>query len=130
MTNADHVNAFRLFELSRAEIIGKDFPLEDREKDHLLLCVDCRSVVEVFEKQFKGIRVSSPVTARCRSGSPRFAAGDKVVIIGPGDHNGKSGLIESIVEPTAGDLIYRYRVRFADGQLRAFFGFEIGRSSA
>jgi hypothetical protein len=130
MTNADHVNSFRLFELSRAEIIGKDFPLEDREKDHLLLCVDCRSVVEVFEKQFKGVFVSLPVAARTRTGSPRFRAGDKVEIIGSGDHNGRRGTIESVVEPTAGDLIYRYRVRLVDGQMRVFFGFEIGRSAA
>jgi hypothetical protein len=57
--NADHIKAFRLFELSRAESVGKDFQLEPWEEDHLQGCAECRGVVEIFTGQFKG-RNSSP----------------------------------------------------------------------
>ena len=56
--------------------------------------------------------------------SPRFKIGDGVVIICPGIHRYKYGLVMEIIEPS-GDFVYRYRVRFADGTSVAFFGFEL-----
>jgi hypothetical protein len=130
MTNAEHIKAFRLFELSRAESGGKDFPIQDWEREHLLGCVECRSVVEVFKEQFKGQFASPPDSVRPTALPPRFRAGDQIQIVGPGEHNGKSGVIESVVEPKTGDFVYRYRVRLTDGEACVLFGFEIARTAA
>jgi len=116
--NADHIKAFRLFELSRAESVGKDFQLEPWEEDHLQRCAECRGVVEIFTRQFKGSS-SSP------AGTQRFNVGDQVKVIGPGDHTAKLGVITRVVNPTAGDFVYRYQVQFLDGGSNTFFGFEI-----
>ena len=56
---------------------------------------------------------------------PRFKAGDHIAVTGPGIHRDKDGLVIEIIEPRSGDLVYRYRVRFADGKLATFFGFEL-----
>lgn len=56
---------------------------------------------------------------------PRFNVGDPVKATGPGIHLGKRGVVVEIVEPSAGDLVYRYRVRFLGGSSGKFFGFEL-----
>ena len=56
---------------------------------------------------------------------PRFKAGDPIKMVGPGPHNGKSGTIMELVNPTTGDFVYRYRVRFIDSTAETFFGFEL-----
>jgi len=116
--NADHIKAFRLFELSRAESVGKDFQLEPWEEDHLQGCAECRGVVEIFTRQFKGSN-SSP------AGTQRFNVGDQVKVIGPSDQTAKLGVVTRVVNPTAGDFVYRYQVQLLDGGSNTFFGFEI-----
>jgi hypothetical protein len=56
--------------------------------------------------------------------TPRFKIGDGVIVIGPGIHRYKQGLVLEIIEPS-GDFVYRYRVRLADGTSATFFGFEL-----
>jgi hypothetical protein len=60
-----------------------------------------------------------------RSRIIRFKVGDPVIITGPGLHRGKHGFIMQVIEPSAGDFVYRYRVRFPDGTSVTFFGFEL-----
>jgi hypothetical protein len=43
----------------------------------------------------------------------RFKVGDPVVVTGPGLHRGKHGFIMQVIEPSAGDFVYRYQVRFS-----------------
>jgi len=64
MTDADHIKAFRLFELSHAESVGKDFQLDEWETEHLLGCAECRGVYEVFVRQLKG---RAPLSADARN---------------------------------------------------------------
>jgi len=124
----DHLKTFRLFELSRAESIGKDFQLEAWEKRHLQKCVECRGVIDVFARQFKGRPFVLPDRTSPPNATPRFNVGDRVKIVGPGDHLGQNGVVMDVVEPTTGDFVYRYRVHFPDGSSHLFFGFEIERT--
>jgi hypothetical protein len=56
---------------------------------------------------------------------PRFKVGDHVETLGPGNVNrGKRGVVVEVIGP-AGDLVYRYHVRFLDGTSAVFFGFEL-----
>ena len=128
MTDADHVKAFRLFELQRAESVGKHFQLETWEQQHLQECAECRSVVEVFARQFDG----QPVPVPDRSGASsatRFKSGDHVKIIGPGEHHEKRGVVRNVIEPKAGDFVYRYSVELAEDGTNTFFGFELDKSA-
>ena len=129
MTDDGHIRAFRLFELARAENVEKDFKLQDGEKEHLQECADCQGVIEVFARQFSGRPLVLPDRNSPPTATPRFNIGDHVTIIGPGNHQGGRGMITSIVEPKAGDFVYRYRVHFIDGGSHTFFGFEIELSS-
>jgi hypothetical protein len=125
MTNADHLKAFRLFELSRAESEGKNFELEVWEHEHLRKCAECRGVVEVFARQFKGRPLQLPDRNSPPEVAQRFKAGDNVEIIGPGDHHLRRGTVTQVHEPTAGDFVYRYQVDFEHGGSAIFFGFEL-----
>ena len=125
MTDADHVKAFRLFELSRAESIGKDFQLEAWEKQHLRQCAECRGVVDVFARQFKGRSINLPDRNSPPTATLRFNVGDQIQIVGPSDYHGKQGTVTKIIEPRTGDFVYRYEVHFLDGTSSLFFGFEI-----
>jgi len=60
-----------------------------------------------------------------RSRIIRFKVGDPVVVTGPGVHRNKNGFVMQVIEPSAGDFVYRYRVRFPDGTSVTFFGFEL-----
>jgi hypothetical protein len=123
--NADHIKAFRLFELSRAESVGKDFQLEPWEEEHLQDCAECRGVVEIFRRQFEGRPSLLPDRSGPPAGTQRFNVGDQVKVIGPGDHTGNLGVVSRVVNPTTGDFVYRYQVHFLDGGSHTFFGFEI-----
>jgi hypothetical protein len=123
--DADHVKAFRLFELSRAENAGKDFQLEAWEKQHLQQCAECRGVIGVFARQFKGRSISLPDRNSPPTATQRFNAGDQIEIVGPGEHHGKKGTVTKVLEPRTGDFVYRYEVRLEDGTSGLFFGFEI-----
>jgi len=125
VTNADHIKAFRLFELSRAENVGKDFQLEPLEEEHLQECAECRGVVEVFARQFKGTSLLLPDRDSPPTATQRFKVGDHVKIIGPDNRKGKRGVVTAIAEPKTGDFVYRYRVHFHDGGSDMFFGFEL-----
>jgi hypothetical protein len=61
---------------------------------------------------------------------PVFKSGDDIVVAGPGDHRHQHGTVVEIIEPLAGDFVYRYRVRLADGTLVTFFGFELNTPAA
>jgi hypothetical protein len=67
------------------------------------------------------------MTQRVRA--PRFAVGDPVKIMGPGPDRGKTGEIARIIEPIAGDAVYRYSVQFSDGIGGNFFGFELEKQA-
>ncbi|HEY2382678.1 MAG TPA: DUF1918 domain-containing protein [Terriglobia bacterium] len=54
---------------------------------------------------------------------PKFKAGDRVVVVGPGVHRERRGIVAEVRH--SGDYVYRYRVRFADGASEQFFGFEL-----
>ena len=125
MTDADHVKAFRLFELAQAESVGTVLKLEARERQHLEQCAECASVVETFARQFK--RRFLPFTGRKTPplAVPRFQAGDRVRIVSPGEYHDKLGVVAHVVESAAGDHIYRYHINFVDGGSQTFFGFEL-----
>lgn len=55
----------------------------------------------------------------------RYKVGDPVVVTGPGLHREKHGFVMEVIEPSTGDFVYRYRVRFPDGTSVTFFGFEL-----
>src|SRR5438105_7851099 len=124
MTDADHIKAFRLFELSHAESVGKDFQLDDWEREHLQACAECRGVYEVFLRQLKGRAQLSPEARG--TATPRFNVGDNVQVVVPGEHMGKRGVVTKVVESKTGDFIYRYQVHFVTGGSDMFFAFEIG----
>ena len=66
------------------------------------------------------------MTKSFQSRKPRFKMGDHVRVIGPGLYRDKNGFVIEIVEPSTGDFVYRYRVRFTDdGASATFFGFEL-----
>ena len=125
MTDADHVKAFRLFELSRAESFGKEFHLQPSEKQHLQQCAECRGVIDVFARQFRGRSIVLPDRNSPPTASQRFNVGDQIQISGPGDHHGKRGTVTKVVEPKTGDFVFRYEVHLMDGTSGMFFGFEI-----
>ena len=56
--------------------------------------------------------------------APRFQIGDLVTLTMLGPYQDKQGLITQIIEHK-GDYVYRYRVRFADGNAATMFGFEL-----
>ena len=58
------------------------------------------------------------------SREPQFKVGDEVIVVNPGADKGKQGLVVQ-VSGGAGDFVYRYLVRFADGTSKRYFGFEI-----
>jgi hypothetical protein len=60
-----------------------------------------------------------------RSRGPRFTVGQTTKVATPGIHTGKRGVLAEIIQPRAGDYVYRYRVRFPDGSSGTFFGFEL-----
>lgn len=64
-----------------------------------------------------------------RSDQPKFKAGDRVVVVGPGVHRERRGIISEVL-PHSGDYVYRYRVRFPDGATEQFFGFELAPAEA
>jgi len=124
MTDAGHIRAFRLFELSHAESVGKDFHLDDSERDHLQRCAECRGVYEVFVRQLKS---RGQLSADTRGpASPRFNVGDHVEVVVTGEHLGKQGMVTRVIESKTGDFIYRYQVDFVAGGSDVFFAFEIG----
>jgi hypothetical protein len=55
---------------------------------------------------------------------PFFTAGDQVQVVGPTIHRLKRGVVIDFIPPSI-DLVYRYRVRFSDGTVATFFGFEL-----
>ena len=56
--------------------------------------------------------------------TPRFKVGDRVAVTGPSVHRGKEGIVMQIIG-SAGDVVYRYRVRLSEGTKGTFFGFEL-----
>jgi hypothetical protein len=54
---------------------------------------------------------------------PLFKSGDEIVVTGLGAYRHQQGTVVDIIEPSAGDFVYRYRVRLVDGTLVTFFGF-------
>ena len=59
---------------------------------------------------------------------PRFAIGDQVKVVGPGDHSGKQGVVAQVVESSA-DFVHRYKVRLSEEVTATFFGFELESNS-
>lgn len=60
---------------------------------------------------------------------PKFKAGDRVVVVGPGAYRERRGVIAEVLRHS-GDYVYRYRVRFTDGGNQQFFGFELAPAEA
>jgi hypothetical protein len=58
------------------------------------------------------------------SRTPRFKIGDLIVVVGPSDHKGQSGVVVQVVDHS-GDFVHRYDVEFQDGSLTRYFGFEL-----
>ena len=56
---------------------------------------------------------------------PRFNPGDPVIVTGPSVYRNRRGFVAEVIEPRAGDFVYRYRVRFSDSSSETFFGFEL-----
>jgi hypothetical protein len=56
---------------------------------------------------------------------PRFVLDEQVVVIGLGEHRDRHGVVTEVLQPRAGDFVYRYRIRFTDGTSATFFGFEL-----
>ena len=56
---------------------------------------------------------------------PLFKVGQTTKVSTPGIHTGKRGVLTEIIQPKGGDYVYRYRVRFPDGNSGTFFGFEL-----
>jgi hypothetical protein len=63
---------------------------------------------------------------RARKLGPAFEIGDRVRITFPGIHRGKEGFVMDIVDHR-GDYVYRYRIRFHDGETANLFEFELQR---
>jgi hypothetical protein len=51
MSDADHIKAFRLFDLAQGDRSGKGFQLTDWEKEHLEGCAECRGLQTFFRRQ-------------------------------------------------------------------------------
>ena len=75
--------------------------------------------------EFKGRSITLPDRNSPPTSTLRFHVGEKIQIVGPGDHHGKQGTVTKIVEPRTGDFVYRYEVHLSDGTSALFFGFEI-----
>jgi len=58
--------------------------------------------------------------------APTFDIGERVRITFPGTHRGKEGLVTEVVNHK-GDYVYRYRIRFHDGETATLFEFELQR---
>ena len=65
--------------------------------------------------------VGNPINPR----GPRFDVGEPVQVTVPGNHKGKVGAVVEVIQSPSGDFIYRYRVRFPNGNVKTFFGFEL-----
>ena len=59
---------------------------------------------------------------------PRLHVDDRVTVTFPGMFRGKDGCVIQVTGHR-GDHVYRYRVRFADGQTAMFFEFELRKVS-
>ena len=55
---------------------------------------------------------------------PPLNVSDRVRVTSPTPDRGKEGIVVEVLEPL-GDLIYRYKVIFNDGNVRKFFRFEL-----
>ena len=55
---------------------------------------------------------------------PKFKPGDNVEVVGPGSHRGRRGFVEEITR-RSGDMVFKYQVRFGEGAIEQFFGFEL-----
>jgi hypothetical protein len=58
------------------------------------------------------------------SRTPRFKVGDLIMVVGPNEHKGQSGVVVQVVAHS-GDFVHRYDVEFHDGSLSRYFGFEL-----
>jgi hypothetical protein len=56
--------------------------------------------------------------------TPPFKQGDIVTIVSPTPDRGRHGTVVEVFR-SSGDRIYRYRIRFNDGTVSKFFGFEL-----
>jgi hypothetical protein len=56
---------------------------------------------------------------------PIFKVGDVIRVAAPGVHTGKTGVLVEVIDPKAGDYVYRYKARFLDSSAATFFGFEL-----
>jgi len=56
---------------------------------------------------------------------PRFNVNDRVIVISPGTYRQMRGVVAELIEPSAGDHVYRYHVVFQKGTASTFFGFEL-----
>jgi hypothetical protein len=56
---------------------------------------------------------------------PKFKVSDYVAVTGPSPYRDKVGVVTEVLQPTAGDYGYKYRVRFRDRTSATFFGFEL-----
>jgi hypothetical protein len=51
MTDADHVKAFRLFDLVQSDSSGRGFQLTEWEREHLQGCEECQGLETFFRRQ-------------------------------------------------------------------------------
>src|SRR5262245_40011638 len=58
------------------------------------------------------------------SRTPRFKVGDFIMVVGPSEHKGQSGVVVQVVAHS-GDFVHGYDVEFLDGSLSRYFGFEL-----
>src|SRR5262249_37544817 len=58
------------------------------------------------------------------SRTPRFKVGDLIMVVGPSEHKGQSGVVVQVVAHS-GDFVHRYNVEFQDGSVSRYFGFEL-----
>ena len=58
------------------------------------------------------------------SRTPRFKVGDRILVVGPSDHKGQSGVVVQVIAHS-GDFVHRYDVEFQDGSISRYFGFEL-----
>jgi hypothetical protein len=61
------------------------------------------------------------------SRTPRFKVGDFIMVVGPSEHKGQSGVVVQVVAHS-GDFVHRYDVEFPDGSVSRYFGFELDRA--
>ena len=51
MSDADHIKAFRLFDLVQGDSSGRGFQLTEWEREHLQGCIECRGLETFFRHQ-------------------------------------------------------------------------------